>query len=80
VWSACAGEWGRGPGFKNRVAAHLEGWFSSENKLKEALEVLIESLWDQSVILPLLRLSQDGASEKGPIGTNVISLPERKRA
>ncbi len=30
VWNKCAGEWGRGPGFKNRVLKHLEEWESRQ--------------------------------------------------
>ncbi len=59
VWVACASEWGRGPGFKSRVADHLERWFNEESKLKERLETLINGLWDQLVITPLLRLIQE---------------------
>jgi hypothetical protein len=80
VWSACASEWGRGPGFKNRVGAHLEKWFDSQNALKAALENLIENLWEQSVIGSLLRLSQDGGIEPSVTGANVIAFPEQKSA
>jgi transcriptional regulator with XRE-family HTH domain len=79
VWSACSGEWGGGPGFKQRVADHLEKWFASKNKLKDRLEEVIETQWEQSVIASLLRLSDpngDGATAEG----NVIAFPERKSA
>ncbi|MCA8890127.1 MAG: helix-turn-helix transcriptional regulator, partial [Parvularculaceae bacterium] len=38
VWGSCASEWGRGPGFKLRVADHLEKWFSAKSELKDTLE------------------------------------------
>jgi transcriptional regulator with XRE-family HTH domain len=80
TWSACAGEWGGGPGFKNRVASHLEKWFDSQNKLKITLEEVVESLWEQLVIGSLLRLSQDGVAEPPAAGANVITFPERRSA
>ena len=80
VWSACAGEWGRGSGFKHRVADHLEKWFNAQNKLKTTLEELVENLWEQSVIGSLMRLSQEGGAEAMPGDTNVITFPDRKSA
>lgn len=80
VWSACAGEWGGGPGFKLRVAAHLEKWFNGQTKLKTTLEEVVENLWDQSVIGSLLRLSQESAPDASAGGANVISFPDRKSA
>jgi hypothetical protein len=59
VWSKCAGEWGRGPGFKLRVADHLESWFTSKPELKDRLEKVISGLWDEYVIQPLLQLSEE---------------------
>jgi transcriptional regulator with XRE-family HTH domain len=61
VWSACASEWGRGPGFKLRVADHLERWFAKEAKLKDRLEQMINGLWEQMVIAPLVRLVEESA-------------------
>jgi hypothetical protein len=37
VWTTCASEWGRGPGFKNRVEEHLHTWFNNTRPdLKES--------------------------------------------
>jgi transcriptional regulator with XRE-family HTH domain len=80
VWSACAGEWGGGPGFTNRVANHLEKWFESKSKLKTTLEEVIENLWEQAVISSLRQLSQDGGNEAAASGENVITLHKRKSA
>jgi hypothetical protein len=33
AWEDCAREWGGGPGFKNRVAQHLESWSSTQTGL-----------------------------------------------
>lgn len=80
IWPSCAGEWGRGPGFKMRVAARLERWFASRNDLKDRLEEIVNSLWEQTVILPLLRLVEEGAPEVDLATTNVLHLPSRKSA
>ena len=49
------------------MADHLDRWFTSKGDLKETLENIINSLWEQSVILPLLRLVEEGAPETGPL-------------
>lgn len=62
-WGQCAGEWGQGPGFKMRVAAHLEKWFGDRTDLKQTLEELIASLWEQNIVAPLMRLADEAAPE-----------------
>ena len=61
VWSDCASEWGRGPGFKLRVADHLESWFAKKAKLKDRLEQMMNGLWEEMVIAPLVRLVEESA-------------------
>lgn len=63
VWSTCSSEWGRGGGFKIRVADHLENWFTQRSDLKETLEDMVNGLWEQSVIAPMLQLAQENATE-----------------
>ncbi|UVK48620.1 helix-turn-helix transcriptional regulator (plasmid) [Mesorhizobium sp. AR07] len=75
VWTSCSSEWGRGPGFKLRVAEQLEKWFAAKGDLKETLEDIINSLWEQSVILPLLRLVEESAPEADIAATNVVRFP-----
>ncbi len=77
VWGVCASEWGRGTGFKHRVADHLENWFDNKSELKETLEDIINNLWDQSVIAPLLRLVEEGAAEAAPTSANVVRFRSR---
>lgn len=72
VWGPCASEWGRGAGFKHRVATHLEQWFDRETDLKATLEEIINNLWDQSVIAPLLRLVEEGAEEPASSPTSNV--------
>jgi hypothetical protein len=59
VWADCAAEWGQGSGFKRRVVRHLEQWFSINPEPSQRLEEIVNSLWDQLVILPLLRLADN---------------------
>jgi hypothetical protein len=80
VWPACASEWGRGAGFKLRVAERLESWFESKPDLKETLENIIGSLWEQSVISPLLRLVEETAPEGEAAAGNVVRFPRRLSA
>jgi transcriptional regulator with XRE-family HTH domain len=66
VWGECASEWGQGSGFKLRVADHLENWFTAKAELKSTLEDIVNSLWEQNVILPLMRLVDEHAAEVAP--------------
>jgi transcriptional regulator with XRE-family HTH domain len=74
-WSQCAGEWGQGPGFKMRVAAHLEKWFGDRTDLKQTLEELIASLWEQNIVAPLMRLAEEAAPEADLATSNVVPFP-----
>ena len=80
VWSACASEWGRGPGFVMRVADHLEGWFAEETTLKDRLEQMINGLWEEKVIAPLVRLVEESAPEADPTLEEVTSVRDRMSA
>ena len=64
LWSDCAAEWGRGPGFKQRVRDHLDNWFQRRLDLREKLEVLTRVLWDEKVVRPVLRLVDEHGSGK----------------
>ena len=80
VWSDCASEWGRGPGFKLRVAEHLESWFAKKAKLKDRLEQMVNGLWEEMVIAPLVRLVEESAPEADPMSGNVIPFEGRMSA
>ena len=80
VWSSCASEWGKGTGFKNRVAEHLERWFEQQSGLKETLEGVVNGLWEKSVIAPMLRLAEESAPEANPTAENVVAFPVRATA
>lgn len=76
VWSQCASEWGAGPGFKGRVAENLRSWFESRDDLKDKLEEIMVTLWEQLVIAPMRRLVTENAPEAG-MGVNVIPFPDK---
>lgn len=76
VWGQCAGEWGAGPGFTSRVAHNLEKWFEQRADLKDKLEDITSTLWDQLVIAPMRHLVAENAPEVSPAG-NVIKFPMR---
>ncbi|MEO7466615.1 MAG: helix-turn-helix domain-containing protein [Sphingobium limneticum] len=76
IWGQCAGHWGAGPGFKGRVVADLEAWFEKRADLKDKLEEITTTLWDQLVIAPMRRLVAENAPEIGTAG-NVIPFPTK---
>lgn len=76
IWGQCAGHWGAGSGFKVRVANDLEAWFEKRTDLKDKLEEITNTLWDQLVIAPLRRLVEENAPEVG-MGGNVIPFPTK---
>ena len=63
-WSECASQWGKGPGFKNRVKTLVDGWFETHPDLVDDLESVIASLWEANVLQPLKRLSDENAGEE----------------
>ncbi|WP_046864784.1 helix-turn-helix domain-containing protein [Microvirga massiliensis] len=80
VWARCASEWGQGPGFKGRVADHLERWFEENANLKAKLEEVANGLWESLVIQPLLHQSQESAPGAPAYGGNAVEFPARIRA
>lgn len=60
-WATCNGEWGQGPGYKQRVAGHSEVWFKNGPRLELERELLamIDREWGQAVAR-VLGLLDDG--------------------
>lgn len=77
IWAACVAEWGQGPGFKLRVARHLERWFEQHSDEKDTLEDVVYGLWEKTVIAPMLRLAEESAPEAEPSADNVVNFPRR---
>jgi len=47
LWSACAAEYGRGYGFRDRVAAHFQNWFDdpAQSGVLELVETALVEQW-----------------------------------
>ena len=55
LWFPCQGEWGRGPGYKHRVAAHNQTWFDHETAANAAKHLEAQFLNGWRDILKELR-------------------------
>lgn len=51
LWLKCENEWGRGPGYRDRVASHNEDWFMAapRQELEKELLALIEREWKSAL-------------------------------
>ena len=46
-WTHCENEWGKGSGYRSRIASHNEAWFNAQKRqeLEKELRSLIEREW-----------------------------------
>jgi hypothetical protein len=63
LWSRCAAQWGAGPGFKGRVERIIRDWFEAQTELNQKLEGVMAALWEEAVVRPLERLSDESADD-----------------
>lgn len=46
-WIRCDGEWGQGPGYKNRVVGHHRGWFDANQEIATDISEVVGERWQQ---------------------------------
>jgi transcriptional regulator with XRE-family HTH domain len=82
LWSKCAAQWGAGPGFKIRVERLIRDWFEAQTELNQKLESVMAALWEEAVVRPLERLSNESADELSDDfrSTNVVTFAPKVRA
>ena len=54
---------GAPPGFKSRVERIIRDWFEARTALNQKLEGVMAALWEETVVRPLERLSNESAAE-----------------
>jgi hypothetical protein len=67
LWRECYTQWGRGPGFRDRVVAQLRTWFERRTDLNDKLEQQVASAWEYHVVCQLERLTDEDASRPDTI-------------
>ena len=77
LWRECSGQWGQGPGFRDRVVRLLKGWFEKHTELNDELERQVRTAWDMNVIGQLEHLTDDTAAAVEPGGSNNV-VPFRR--
>ena len=58
-WSLCRDEWGKGPGYRDRVSGHHEKWFADNGNLAAEIQSAIEAEWKQILERVLAILPED---------------------
>ncbi len=50
LWNGCDAEWGKGPGYRNRVSKHHRDWFADDSghiKAQVLVKLLVEKEWKE---------------------------------
>lgn len=67
LWRACVERWGRGPGYREDVAAEIEDWFKTNEELdgaRRAVESGLNQIWRELVLDALVGATRiDAAGE-----------------
>lgn len=80
LWRDCASQWGQGPGFKARVQLRIRAWFEKRTELNDELEQTMASIWEQSVVSQLARLTNEHAEPAYSQGSGRNVLPFRRKS
>ncbi|WP_328855388.1 helix-turn-helix transcriptional regulator [Microbispora hainanensis] len=63
LWGQCTSEWGRGPGYRDRVLEHTQEWFGASDRqdLEDRLEEMLRTEWEALLrrINSIFELSDD---------------------
>jgi hypothetical protein len=59
LWTKCAGQWGRGA--RGRVEHIIRNWFKAQIELNQKLEGVMAALWEDAIVRPFERLSNESA-------------------
>ncbi|MGH9222320.1 MAG: helix-turn-helix domain-containing protein [Acidimicrobiales bacterium] len=51
LWRKCMDEWGRGPGYRDRVSGHNDNWFNEPERqqLEDDLHALVQREWESTL-------------------------------
>jgi transcriptional regulator with XRE-family HTH domain len=74
LWSECAGEWGGGSGFRQRVKARLQKWFEEKTALKDKLEQIVKIRWSETVLDELRRLCDEDRGSADDATATVVQF------
>ena len=58
-WGLCRDEWGKGPGYRDRVSSHHEDWFAANGNLAAEIHSAIAAEWKQILERVLAILPED---------------------
>ena len=48
-WDRCNGEWGQGPGYKDRVVNHHRAWFAAHQQIETRISEMVAGQWQEII-------------------------------